>query len=169
MFSKITATLAAVLIAGAMSLSSPAHAGCGGGHKGFFKSNASHSYAAKKRKARIAALKRAKARKLAAKKAKAAKIAKARKAKALKVAAAKRAKAKAAKLAALKTEGTFVEATSTAAALTKSKLPVEPQDDAVKAEAEKVAQLDQPQKDDTADTCKRFVPAIGTTVTVDCE
>lgn len=158
MFSKITATLAAVLIAGAMSLSSPAHAGCGGGHKGFFKSNASHSYAAKKRKARIAALKRAKARKLAAKKAKAAKIAKARKA-----------KAKAAKLAALKTEGTFVEATSTSAALTKSKLPVEPQDDAVKAEAEKVAQLDQPQKDDTADTCKRFVPAIGTTVTVDCE
>lgn len=165
MFQKIAATLATVLIATVISLPTTANAGCGGGHKGLFKSSSSSYSIAKKRRARAAAIKRAKARKLATLKAK--KKAKARKLAALK--AEKKAKA----LAAAKKESTFVEATSTAAVLTKvdANGDANPVNDVAKPE--KVAVLDVTKDDgviENADTgCKRYIPAIGKTITVTCE
>lgn len=163
MFQKIAATLAAVLIAAAVTLPTTANAGCGGGHKGFFKSSSSYSMTKKHR---------AKARKLAALKAK-------KKAKARKIAALK-AKKKARKLAALKakkqakaialakTESTFVEATSNTAILTKTD-----SSNTQSGSVQKVAALESDNSADVlenADTgCKRYIPAIGKAVTVACE
>jgi hypothetical protein len=171
MFQKIAATLATVLIAAAVTLPTTANAGCGGGHKGFFKSSSSYSMT-KKRRARAAALKRAKARKLAALKAK-------KKAKARKIAALK-AKKKARKLAALKakkqakaialakTESTFVEATSNSAILTKTD-----SSNTQSGSVQKVAALESANSAEVlenADTgCKRYIPAIGKAVTIACE
>ena len=157
MFQKIASSLAVALITAAFALPTTAEAGCGGGHKGFFKSSASYSHAVKKRKAQAAAVQRAKARKIAA----------AKKAKAAKLAAAT--KAKAAKLAAAKTESNFADVASTAALLTKSELTTETVNDENTEKTEQVAVLDTDSQDDDTTTCKRFVPAIGTTVSVSCE
>lgn len=160
MTTRTFTALATALLA--LSFASAAHARCGGGHGGlvFHKAstNYSQSTAAKKRAAAHAAAQRRK--EIAAAKARAAKTEQA-------VAAA-----------ATATEGTFVEAPSTSATLIKRYLPQSPVFTAAALKSAAAAgsdgaalaaeetELDVVASADTG--CKRFIPAAGKTVSVDC-
>lgn len=165
-FKSLTAIAIAIFFS-AFCYAATAEAGCGGGHRGAFKSyNSSASYKAKKR-----ARARARARLIAKKKAKAkaARIARAKKIAKAKRLAAKKAEAQ--KIADAKTESSFVSAPSTAALLTDGDVQTEKKEE---PGTQKIATSEPAETVDTViaaagDTgCKRFIPEIGRAVTVDC-
>lgn len=156
---KTLSIIATALFAASFGLSATAEAGCNK-HRGFSKS---YSHAASyKAKRRAKARARARARLIAKKKAKA---------KAAKIAKAK-ARAEAKRLAAAKTESNFVATQSTAALLTDGEVREGKKKDET---LQKIAANDTETTDATvvastdATGCKRFVPAVGRTITVDCE
>lgn len=152
---KTLTSIVTAIFAATFFISTTAQAGCGG-HRGFSKNYSySASYKAKKR-AKARAIARARARA----KAKARAIAKAK------------AKQDAQRLAETKTESNFVETKSTAALLTDGDVK---KDKKTEEPNQKIAKTN----DDTASKtviassetsgCKRFVPAVGRTITVSCE
>lgn len=159
---SLIAIVTAVFVASLGFAATADAAGCNG-KRGFSKSAHSSSYYAKKRaraKARARARAKAKARAVAKAKAKARAIAKAKE------------DSKAEKLANAKTEGTFSTPLSTAALLTEKDLKTDNKDEQplqkiaandTKSDAETVLTTTQ------ATGCKRFIPAVGMTVSVECE
>ena len=157
---KSLTIIATTIFAASFAFAVSSQAGCGGGHRGFSKSYShSASYKAKKRaKARA----RARARLAAKKRAKA---------KAFRIAKAK-AKAKAQRLAAAKTESTFVSVQSTAALLTDGDVQKNSKDEKpnlkiADAEVDTTENTVVAAADDTG--CTRFIPAVGRTISVDCQ
>ena len=164
-FKTITTVLTA-LFAASFWFVATAQAGCGGGHRGFSKSYSYNSSYKAKQRARARARARAKA------KAKARAVAKAKaKAKAARIAKAK-AKAEAKRLANAKTESSFVATQSTAALLTDGDIKSDKKDEEPN---QKIASTDTETTNATVVAvageagCKRFVPAVGRTITVACE
>lgn len=163
MSTKTLIAFATALFTTSFVFAATAEAGCRGKHFGFSKPySTSQSYKAKKR-AKARAKARARARLAAKKRAKA---------KALRLAKAKK-KAKAKRIANANVENSFVAAPSTATALLnegevqKDKKDTKPLQQIAVSTADATTTV---LADGTQEAgCKRFVPAVGRTITVSCE